>query len=403
MSQAAFLQAASLAPLQKLEIDLLDHFFQWHILLASRPAAIFVLRSEIANAATVPCDFYADFAKFRFHLGPTAIEDSPLRRIRADPERSCLSEKKRSQPLAVLWLRQRREGEARAVFFHIHRSPSYIECARFEQTLGYVAGELGTHIVDIGFQHPNLDGFRRARGFPQHYPQQIRLLRKVAIARPIADSADAHRRHWPETSRQGDHDGRPRRRSQLHSRPPGIYRLTLYESRRGGCGNRQRTVCALYRPRSQVERRAINAVGLEQLQGDARADNVDDGIGGAHFVKVNFFDRHLVNCRLRFRKPAKNRNTALFHGRPQARRANDPFDLGQVPVLAAFRGLDAKLGRRNAAARAGLKCYLNGFEAQTADLSRQFRTIRAGIGQRAQNHIPADAGEAVEVADFHSG
>ncbi len=46
---------------------------------------------------------------------------------------------------------------------------------------------------------------------------------------------------------------------------------------------------------TDVDRRADDAADAEKLEGQAGAHDIGDGIGGAHFVKVDFFDGYLVD------------------------------------------------------------------------------------------------------------
>ena len=56
---------------------------------------------------------------------------------------------------------------------------------------------------------------------------------------------------------------------------------------------------ALERARSDVQRRRDDTLDLQAVERDAGADDVDDRINRADFVKLNRLDRDVVDFRLR--------------------------------------------------------------------------------------------------------
>ncbi len=55
------------------------------------------------------------------------------------------------------------------------------------------------------------------------------------------------------------------------------------------------------------------------MEADAGANNVDDGVDGAHFVKMNFFERHVVDAGFGFAKFREDRGGAFAHLRRELR------------------------------------------------------------------------------------
>jgi len=55
-----------------------------------------------------------------------------------------------------------------------------------------------------------------------------------------------------------------------------------------------------------VERRADDGADIEQVEGQAGAHDIGDGIGRAHLVEMHFLDGHLVNLRLGLAETAEN-------------------------------------------------------------------------------------------------
>ena len=64
---------------------------------------------------------------------------------------------------------------------------------------------------------------------------------------------------------------------------------------------------------------ASDPIGAEPLEREHRADDVDDRVEGADFVKVDLLDRHLVNRGFRLREPLEERLRAVAPRRRERR------------------------------------------------------------------------------------
>ncbi len=61
----------------------------------------------------------------------------------------------------------------------------------------------------------------------------------------------------------------------------------------------------LDRAAADVQRRGHDVIDAEPVEREDESDDVDDGIDGSDFVKMDFVDRHLMNRRLRFGRAAE--------------------------------------------------------------------------------------------------
>ncbi len=75
----------------------------------------------------------------------------------------------------------------------------------------------------------------------------------------------------------------------------GVGRNTAQQIRRGRCGNREGAVRAVHHAPTHIEGGAIPGTDLQGMHTRGGGDNVDDGVHGADFVKVDLLHGHVVN------------------------------------------------------------------------------------------------------------
>ena len=73
----------------------------------------------------------------------------------------------------------------------------------------------------------------------------------------------------------------------------------------------------LYIARTDIERRAREFVNTKQFEADCRADDVNDGVHGADFMEVHFFDVNLVDLRFSLAQSSKDSRCAIRDARSQ--------------------------------------------------------------------------------------
>src|SRR5712692_9425147 len=116
---------------------------------------------------------------------------------------------------------------------------------------------------------------------------------------------------------------------------------------------------------------------------------------------MHFVDRNVVDFSFGLAQPLKDRGRGLFDGSRKSGSVNQLQDILQMPVSGGVPADDAEFRSCNAAAF----CFLDSeLRTRTETLEREYHgtRIRAGVDQCADRHISADAGEGVQVADFHA-
>ena len=134
------------------------------------------------------------------------------------------------------------------------------------------------------------------------------------IACSITDARNFHRWHRSEVLGQGYSNSRARRRCEFDRWSARINGLARNQSGGGGRRNRHDAVFGLHGAAAEVQRRTVNRTDPQEVETQAGADNIGNRIHRAHFMKMHFFDGHLMNCcfslsqrercdRARFAKP----------------------------------------------------------------------------------------------------
>ncbi len=134
----------------------------------------------------------------------------------------------------------------------------------------------------------------------------------------------------------------------------------------------------------------MNLIDVEQIERDAGADDIGDGIDRAHFVKMNFFDRDPVNLRLGLAQTSKHGRGVLFcpiWNRCAVDQFQNPV---KMPVISSVPGFHVKFRRCDSPPR-GFFDPVTGPEVQAfQDLEDG---VRGGsrVDQGADGHVAADA------------
>ena len=164
-----------------------------------------------------------------------------------------------------------------------------------------------------------------------------------------------------------------------------------------GAGTGRSPCAVLTCPAPDVERRAREFVNAQEFEADGGADDVYDGIHSADFVEVHLLDRHLMNFGFRFGEAGENLARAVGGARRELGFIYAVENDGKSAVVMAFAGCDFHVRRENLAALHFFGGNRPAFEAQFAQFGFDGAQVGAGIHQGAQNHVAADAGEAIEI------
>ena len=149
-----------------------------------------------------------------------------------------------------------------------------------------------------------------------------------------------------------------------------------------------------------VDRRTVHALNAEQFQRVAGARDVADGIHRANFVEVHLLDGHAVDLRFRRSQHFENVDRVRLGRLRQRRRFNHLDDVRQVAMLVLVLEFDVEF-------RSGDAVALDPFHgeacsgAERVEPSEKCLSRRARVDQGRDGHVAGDAGERVEMGNFH--
>ena len=156
----------------------------------------------------------------------------------------------------------------------------------------------------------------------------------------------------------------------------------------------------------------MEPLDAEEVEGEARADHVDDGVHRAHVVEVHLVDGDAVGPRLRLGESREDARRPLLHRRRESALLDDAEHGAEVPL----RVLVTAVGPAAVAVGVDVHVHLGGPEARLAHLppleriagERQLRDLRlegrprcARVHERGEDHVARRSARAIEVRDPH--
>jgi hypothetical protein len=151
---------------------------------------------------------------------------------------------------------------------------------------------------------------------------------------------------------------------------------------------------------ADVDAGTMNFANVQRIERDASANDVADGIHGAYFVKVDFFNGHVVSVGFGFAETLKDRESVGLRPGGKMAGLDDFFNLRQMTVLFLFGKIDAKFGGGDAFTLGFVEAE-SGIEMEALQGGFDGGPIGAGIEQSADGHVATDAGKCVEIAEGH--
>src|SRR5260370_11423245 len=239
------------------------------------------------------------------------------------------------------------------------------------------------------------------RGFADDDAEDVGLAFEVSRACAVADSGDTHRRLWPERIAKSGDDGRASRRDEFSLDAVGVSWLPLQQIRRGGRGDRQNSVRHFCGSSADVQRGAGEFFYAEVMKTDASADDVHDGIDGTHFVKMNFFERHVVDAGFGFAKFREDRGGVFAHLGRKLRFLKDFENRAEGAMLLLILRLHFDVGGGHAVFPDFFGGELPARDLEAAQFRAEMFQVTASVDQSAERHVTANARKTIEISKFH--
>jgi hypothetical protein len=142
----------------------------------------------------------------------------------------------------------------------------------------------------------------------------------------------------------------------------------------------------------------VDRVDAEQVEADARAADVHDGVHRAHVVEVHALRGGAVHPGLRLGQALEDARGHVPHRRGQAASLENVEDLPEAPMdrlVVAERHVHLGGAKARLDDLAALEPVAG--HAQPGQLARERLEWRARVHQRAQDHVARGAARAIEV------
>ena len=225
------------------------------------------------------------------------------------------------------------------------------------------------------------------------------MFAEIAISRTVADGPDGKGGHRAKFRGKGGDDRGPGGRGEFERGAARVDGFALKQGCRGRRRNREQTVLGVDCAATDIDWRAGDFLGVQQMEAEAGANNIRDGIDRADFVEVDAFERLLMDGGFGFGKLLKNGGGRSFDGSGGIRCVNHFENVGKVAVLRLGLDGDAEFRCADFAAAGFFKRNLCVRIERTEGFCKD-GGVGAGVGQSAYEHIAAEAGEGVKIADL---
>ena len=252
------------------------HILHGDPVLPGRPHAVVELGRGVHDRALPPGHLEPDRAKPCLDRHDLSIQALALDVVVPDAEGGRLAEDDSRQCLLPIGRRQDCDQGAGPVLLHLDRGEIHLERAGRVEAIHQNAEDLRVHVVDLALDHDDALGGRAIRALPHQHAEHVGCLPELTGARPVPDPVDPHDRQRPECGGVARQQQRACRREELGLRAARVDRRVAQQPH--GCGrwHREDAVCRLHHPRAHVDGRHHDPLGAEPLDGEHRADDVDD-------------------------------------------------------------------------------------------------------------------------------
>ena len=304
-------------------------------LLGGQAGTDIELGRKDGGARAAPADFSRDDPPRRLDMAGHSGTNAPFVGLPPHAKCSRFTEENSFQRLGIGRSRDHGEERAGATFLHLDRRRVDIERPGFQQPVPRVADDFARDVIEICFQQDDAIGLAH-RGLDRlsdKQPHDIRAVAKLFRPGPIANINHSHRGKWTKLVGQHLENGGPRGRGQLKLDRNIDQRNPLEQFERAGCGDRADAMCNPHAAAPCRYGTGDDPIGLEQVEPDCHADDIDDRIDRADFVKMDAVDRHAMHAGFGLGHRAEDfqREGLLTRGQPRCAR-NDRGDVREVAM-----------------------------------------------------------------------
>jgi len=148
---------------------------------------------------------------------------------------------------------------------------------------------------------------------------------------------------------------------------------------------------------ADVEDGAGKFVNAEKFETDGGADDIEDGVDRSDFVEMDLVYRDLVDFGFGFGEAGENFSGTIGGAGGEGSISDALEDDREVAMMVVFAGVDFDVGGEEGSPLDFFGGDGPVFEAEFAEFGFDGAEGGTGVDQGAEDHIAADAGEAVEI------
>ncbi len=320
-------------PIALLRQRLKPNIFERDIVEPRQHFTVFILGRDRNDFSVEGAHFACHFPVSRLDLRHAPLRLDPIvERDHSQPERRRLLENYFRAIRSMIVVDEHRQSMRRTVFLHIDRRRPNVERSLLQQSIVKMPVDLRIHIVDIGLE---LEKFLRLApvGGAVINPQDVGNF-EIVSAGAVADLLDG--KIIGQIARvlgKRRNDRGARRSGELFFDGRAISREADEKFGGGGRGDGHQTVGALYGAGADVDFRDKDAIDVEIIDADSGADDVNDAVDGADLMKMNFVGGAIMNFTFGDGELLENEQGQFFDLEIESGAFDDRSDISHRPMM----------------------------------------------------------------------
>ena len=270
-----------------------------------------------------------------------------------------------------------------------------------EQRVQNVPVHLRRHVVDVRLDHHGAVLLHLSGHHADVHPQEVRDLLQSPRARAVSHAFGSEERHISDARGKCRQNGCAGGRDQFGPDLRSFRRDPAGQLHNSRHRHREPPVSRARESRAHPQCGRVHLLHTQQLQAENRSEHVHDRVERPHLVKVDPVRSRTVHLRLCVRETREDGLPLRLRRVRYVGLLDDLHNIGQVPMRVFVSGDYVHLRPHDAVLLHLLGLQPEPGNLQLCQLLPQRLDTQPGIHQRAQDHVPADTGETIEICNDH--
>src|SRR5215470_11862769 len=152
---------------------------------------------------------------------------------------------------------------------------------------------------------------------------------------------------------------------------------------------------------AHIQRRAGKFLDAEEMKANACANDINNCVHCAHFMKMNLLERHVVDSRFSLAEFRENGGSAIANPRCELRVFQNFENQAERAMFLLILRLHLDVGRGHAVLPDFVCRKLPSRNLESSKFRPQVLDRTASVHERPEGHVATNTGETVKIGQFH--